>query len=82
MRFIAIASLALFLGACAGVEQDCVATPLGGFKCPKAAVSGAPEPAKSSAILEEDEAHFVNPNRLTAFLAREHVVFDDIKSNK
>jgi len=41
-----------------------------------------PNAAKSSAILEEDEAHFVNPNRLTAFLAREHVVFDDIKSNK
>lgn len=33
MRFIAMVSLALFMAACAGVEQDCPVTPMGGAEC-------------------------------------------------
>lgn len=35
--------------------------------------------ARSSAILAEDEVKFIYPPKISAFLAREHVVFDDTR---
>ncbi len=35
----------------------------------------APEAAEAGAVLQKDEVQFVDPKKVTAFLAREHVVF-------
>lgn len=40
------------------------------------AAFASPEAAKSSAILAADEVKFINPPKISAFLAREQVVFD------
>lgn len=37
----------------------------------------SPEGRAASAILKEDELKFIDPGRISAFMAKEHVVFDD-----